>query len=225
MNHHFDFLSFSEDPPEEGDFLDAIEPTSADSDGQVVSSGDVIVKMPGDSFMQISMGKSGFSESLKLPPPPQATGDDDQEGPTNQAQQTVSRDTLKSVAENFSFTKNEPQGMLMSFLMKTKPTLKPEMTTSSPTNMIWTEDEPMRQNLFPRRGNGESSSSSLDNSIRGNFIRMKMGDKEPQGVEPSVMPKLEKTKITLDMDGNSFMSMQMGSDVLSERMSSIDDTV
>ena len=167
--------------------------------------------MPGDSFMQISMGKTGFSESLKLPP----TAD-------TSVQTPVSRDTLKSVAENFSFTKNEPQGMLMNFLMKTKPTMRPVPTTPMPTtmppNMIWTE-EPLR-NFFPNR-----ESTTLDNTITGNFIHMKMGDKEPQGVEPSVMPKLEKTKIALDLDGNSFMSMQMGSDVLSERMSSVIDTM
>ena len=111
----------------------------------------------------------------------------------------------------------------MNFLMKTRPTMKPEMMTTLPPTMIWSEDEEVRNNQnFFSRGPGDTS---LDNSITGNFIHMKMGDKEPQGVEPSVMPKLEKTKIALDLDGNSFMSMQMGSDILSERMSSIGDTV
>ena len=181
--------------------MDAVKPTSADEG----MDGDTFVKMPGDSFMQISMGKSGFSESLKLAP--------------ESIQTPVSRDTLKSVAENFSFTKNEPQGMLMNFLMKTKPTMRPIlMTTTMAPNMIWTE-EPTIRDFF------SSESSGLDNSINGNFIHMKMGDKEPKGVEPSVMPKLEKTKIALDLDGNSFMSMQVGDDVLRERMSSVDDTM
>ena len=52
----------------------------------------------------------------------------------------------------------------------------------------------------------------------------KMGKNKPAGVDPKILPKLEKTRISLNPDGNSFMSMQMGDLMrrrISERMSSI----
>lgn len=196
------FRSFpSEDPPEDEAFQPAVVPTEVTKDD--------FVKMPGDSFMQISMGQGAFGEreQLRLPEAP------------------VSRDTLKSVAENFAFTKNEPQGMLMNFLMNRQrvPTPPPMMTTTTTAMpMIWAE---MMATKDPLTNLFNLESTTLDRTKSGNFIHMKMGNKDKplSGVDPSVLPKLEKTRISLSPDNNSFMSMQMGN-MISERMSTLSDS-
>ena len=89
------FPSPSEDPPEEEDFQTAVEPTESDLAE--------FVDLPGNGFMSMSVfPNSEFGDKEKL------------------VESSVSRDTLRSVAENFAFANNEPQGMLMNFLLKKK---------------------------------------------------------------------------------------------------------
>ena len=200
----------SEDPPQEDEFKLAVTEVTEDD----------FSRLPGNSFMQITMGESNFGQR--------------QNQPLTLPEASVSRDTLKSVAENFAFTKDQPNGMLMNFLMKKRLPLMattpapiattvrerppPTAASTTPMPMRWadmmTTPDPLR-NLF------NFESTTLDRSRTGNFIHMKMGAKQPDGVDPSVLPKLEKTKIRLT-DGNSFMSMQMG-DFISERMSVVSD--
>ena len=232
----------------------AVQPTLPEIEEEVTTP---VVKMPGNSFMQISMGENSFSsdfmpsEILKEPNerPKSSNANVDVEvndfqnqftEPTlPKAEPTVSKDTLKSVAENFAFAKDKPQSMLMNFLMNKKPMPLPPMPTMpSPTDsglpdmmttrappppmmlsttqrpmMMWTTPNPNRFKL--------ETSTKLDKSLAGNFINMKMGKKMPTGVKPSVMSKLEKDKISLSPDGNNFMSIQMNlnPDFLMERMS------
>merc|ERR1719225_1282472 len=93
--------------------------------------------------MKIVMGQSNFgdkAEKLQLDEDKNQKLQLPSEKPKEMA---VTRDTLKSVAENFAFTKNEPQGMLMNFLMKKKLPTQPTKPTPPPTQQTTTESPDM----------------------------------------------------------------------------------
>ena len=55
------FPSPSEDPPEDGDFNEAVRPTEAITEN---TNGD-LMNLPGDSFMKIVMGQSNFGDKAE----------------------------------------------------------------------------------------------------------------------------------------------------------------
>ena len=234
--------------PGENDVPFAVQPTSALSDENDDTT--TLVKMPGDSFMQITMGGgdpfgANFQNEIlkEMSERPEVNIDKEVSDFQNlllpKPEPTVSKDTLKSVAENFAFAKDQPQSMLMNFLMKKKPAPLPPMPTMPPSEMVparpmMTSPRPMRISTTtqaprmmwstPNPRFKLETSTKLDKSLAGNFINMKMGNKMPEGVKPSVITKLEKEKVSLTPDGNSFMSIQMNlnPDFLMERMSTLE---
>ena len=235
----------SEDTPQEDDFNDAVRSGGLGRPTEIAgrpteATTDDIFELPGDSFMQISMGKSSFGDKKteklqirdsqktpkKIAQPPKEIA---------QPEMTVTRDTIKSVAENFAFTKNEPQGMLMNFLMKKKlppmptqaPATKAPPTQPPPPPAIPTTTEMSFFGMMtrdPLTNLFNIESTTLDKSNSGNFMHMQLGNNKPTGVDPKKMQKLKKNRIALSEDNNSFMSMQMGDLMrrrISERMSTI----
>ena len=232
----------SEDTPQEDDFNDAVRSGGLGRPTEIAgrpteATTDDIFELPGDSFMQISMGKSSFGDKKteKLQIRDQKTPKKIAQPPKEIAQpeMTVTRDTIKSVAENFAFTKNEPQGMLMNFLMKKKlppmPTQAPatKATPTQPPPAVPTTTEMSFFGMMtrdPLTNLFNIESTTLDKSNSGNFMHMQLGINKPTGVDPKKMQKLKKNRIALSEDNNSFMSMQMGDLMrrrISERMSTI----
>jgi hypothetical protein len=231
----------------------AVEPTSPEVE-QNLDQTPIGINMPGNSFMQINMGGTSFSSDF---PPSDAdilrepgksaslseVGDNLNEdvdtfqalfvppGKKNEeikVEPTVSKDTLKSVAENFAFAKDKPQSMLMNFLTKKKPMLPPMPTMPSPIPIMPATTQipmwPFMMSTSQRPRFNLETSTKLDKSLAGNFINMKMGQKTPAGVSSTVISKLEEDKISLSPDGNNFMSIRMNlnPDFLMERMSTLE---
>ena len=165
--------SFSSDfPPSDADILR--EPENLNEDV--------------DTFQALFVPPGKKNEEIKLVEPPT------EEVPIK-VEPTVSKDTLKSVAENFAFAKDKPQSMLMNFLTKKeKPRLPPmptesprspiipimsAATTQAPPSMIKPQPPFMMSNTSQRPRFNLETSTKLDKSIAGNFINMKMGPKTP----------------------------------------------
>ena len=194
--------------PDEDNRPLAVEPTSPEVE-QDLDQAPIGIKMPGSSFMQVNMGGTSFSSDFPpsdadiLREPEKSASFSEVDDTLNEdvdtfqelfvppgkmneeikVEPTVSKDTLKSVAENFAFAKDKPQSMLMNFLTEKKPMLPPMPTMPPPIPIMpETTQIPMRPFMMSTsqrpRFNIETS-TKLDKSLAGNFINMKMGQKTP----------------------------------------------
>jgi hypothetical protein len=207
----------SQSAPVEDQFEFAVRPTSAEIEDlrlphiPLEVDNAPLLKMPGQSFMRINMGTSSFdSETLR-----------EEEEAVDQFQNpnALSKDTLKTMVDTLGFAKDDPQSMLMNFLMKKN---LPPSPPSDPIHAapVMTEQWLERPTTpDPLKGLFNLESTTLDRTPSGNFLHMKMGTENLQGVDPAVLPKLKRNKIDLSEDGNSFMSIHMG-DTLLRRVSS-----